>query len=81
MGEKGCRYIITTTESVYVSPTLHVNKDKNEVSILDISSGVDGVCRVLDISSIVGLTKEVYTQEDIYNTFMGMYENELIAWI
>lgn len=77
MVEKGFRYIVTTLDSIYITPSVSVNENQNEVSIIDMSVSGEPTTRVLSVDSIVGLVKEVYEQIDVYESFLK--DNKLVS--
>ena len=69
MTERGTRFIVTTTTSVYITPSVTMNDTRNGVKILDMSNVGGPVEITLDTDLIENVVQETYEQEDVTALF------------
>ena len=77
MVERGSRYIITTTDNIYVSPSVKILKEQGKVlfPVTSISNGFD----VLEakLTEVVSIFKENYEKSDVTEELIPLEDNIL----
>lgn len=78
MVERGSRYIITTTENIYVTPSLKVLKDRNKIVFAINGIGCYDV-HECSIDKVMSIFKEDYIKNDITEELIPLEENDMIC--
>lgn len=78
MVERGSRYIITTTDNIYVSPSVKILKEQSKIlfPISSVSNGFD----VLEVklNEVVSIFKENYEKSDVTEELIPLEDNSLV---
>lgn len=77
MAEKGLRYIITTADSIYVTPSVRVLKDKNKVLFTNVGTNELSVCEC-SIDSVISIFREDYTKRDVTEELVPLEEYSVV---
>lgn len=64
MLERGSRYIITTKDNLYVTPSVKVIKDRNKV-LFPLANGGEFMANEIPASEVLSIHKEDYVKNDI----------------
>lgn len=64
MLERGSRYIITTKDNLYVTPSVKVIKGRNKV-LFPLANGGEFVSNEISASEVLSIHKEDYVKNDI----------------
>ena len=80
MIERGSRYIVTTKDNMYITPSARVIEERGK-RIVRIAVPNGGEYTVLNLNAleILSIYREIYTSEDVTNELIPMDENFTLA--
>lgn len=70
MVESGVRFVVTTEDCVYITPTVTRDLNQGTITILDMSDLGGPAKRVIDLGLVESIVRENYTQEDVTSSFV-----------